>query len=237
MLLFNADDAECITTFAPFKGKTITFGIQSEADFTAQKITFDKGITAFDFCQSGRSLCRISLTSMGMHNVYNALAAASAAFLCGASPVTIQSALASFEGAARRMQYKGTLPSGAVLYDDYAHHPDEIKATLAGARRMGFSRILCAYQPHTYSRTAGLFDEFSHAFADADTVFFTDIYAAREQNTFGISSADLARATPGSAYCPSFPALAEALRQHAHDGDLVIVMGAGDVNRVFELLI
>ena len=135
------------------------------------------------------------------------------------------------------MQYKGRLPSGAVLYDDYAHHPDEIKATLAGVRQMGFSRILCAYQPHTYSRTAGLLREFSEAFSDADVVFFTDIFAAREQNTFGITSEDLAGLTPRASYCPSFPVLAEAIRSIARDGDLVIVMGAGDINRVFDDLL
>ena len=235
-LLFNADDAESITTFASFKGKKHTFGIQSDADFTARNVAFDRGVASFDFHHHSQLLCRISIPVMGMHNVYNALAAASAAYLAGIAPNVIQSALSSFEGACRRMQYKGKLPCGAVLYDDYAHHPDEIKATLAGARQNGFSRILCVYQPHTYSRTAGLFDEFSTAFSDADAVFFADVYAAREQNTFGITSADLAHAIPHATYHPSFAALANAIHATAQDGDLVLVMGAGDINRIFDIL-
>ena len=237
LLLYNADDPECLRTFASFRYPKLTFGIHSKADFTAREITFDQGTTSFDFCRGDQTLCRISLPAMGAHSVYNALAAASAALLSGVSLPDIQSALSDFEGASRRMQYKGRLPSGAVLYDDYAHHPDEIKATLTGVRQMGFSRILCAYQPHTYSRTAGLLREFSEAFSDADVVFFTDIFAAREQNTFGITSKDLAGLTPRASYCPSFPVLAEAIRSIARDGDLVIVMGAGDINRVFDDLL
>ena len=236
-LLFNADDPECVSTFSAFGHQSLTFGIQSNADFTARSIAFELGVTSVDFCHGNDLLCRISIPTFGMHNVYNALAAASAAFLAGVSPHAIKEALASFDGAARRMQYKGVLPCGAVLYDDYAHHPDEIKATLAGVRGMGFSRVLCAYQPHTYSRTAGLLNEFTEAFSDADLVLFTDIYAAREQNTFGITSADVAQRTPHAQYCPSLSTLAREILANARKGDLVIVMGAGDINRVFDMLL
>ena len=132
---------------------------------------------------------------------------------------------------------KGVLASGAVVYDDYAHHPDEIRATLSGAREMGYTRVLCAYQPHTYSRTAGLLQEFSKAFHNADRVYMADIYAAREQNIYGVDSEMLAEKIGERAeYCGSFSAVAQAILRDAKAGDLVIVMGAGDIYKTFALL-
>ena len=123
------------------------------------------------------------------------------------------------------------------MYDDYGHHPDEIRATLAGARSMGYSRLLCAYQPHTYSRTAGLLQEFSEAFGDADRVYLVDIYAAREQNVYGVSSDLLAeRIGEKAVSCGSFECLAQTLKNEARKDDLVIVMGAGDIFHVYDLL-
>ena len=235
-VLYNADDAESVRALSPFGGKHVTFGIETDADFTARAITHGGGVTEFDFCHGDQLLCRIRLHVFGMHSVYNALAAASAATLCGISPEHIVSALEHFAGAKRRMERKGML-NGAVVYDDYGHHPDEIRATLAGAREMGYSRVLCAYQPHTYSRTAALLEEFSRAFHGADRVYFADIYAAREQNVFGVTSETLAhKIGPSAVYCGSFGALAQALIAEARPDDLVIVMGAGDIYKVYDLL-
>lgn len=237
-VLYNADDPESVRAMEPFEGKKVTFAIESDADFIARNITLARGgVAKFDFCHGDEMLCRITLQVPGRHNLYNALAAASVATLCGIDPKAIVSGLASFTGARRRMERKGVLASGAVVYDDYGHHPDEIKATLAGARELGFERVLCAYQPHTYSRTAGLLREFSQAFGNADVVYFADIYAAREQNVYGVTSQTLAAQVGGNAvYCGSFEALAETLKKDARDGDLVIVMGAGDIFKVFDLL-
>lgn len=235
-VLYNADDAESIRALEPFKGQTMTFAVDGTADFCARRITQDNGITAFDFCRGDKVLCHIRLRLFGKHNVYNALAAASAATLCGISPDRIAEALAHFVGAHRRMECKGTL-HGATVYDDYGHHPDEIRATLSGVRSAGYNRILCAYQPHTYSRTAGLFREFCNAFEQADRVYLADIYAAREQNVFGVTSEQLAQHIGSHAeYCGSFEAVADALRRDARLGDLIIVMGAGDIPQVFERL-
>ena len=237
ILLYNADDKESCTAFAGFAGKKITFALDAPADFCAREIRQARGETAFDFYERGECLCRIQLRTSGRHNLYNALAAASAARLCGVSPQQIARGLGEFCGIHRRMEYKGTLPSGAVVYDDYGHHPDEIRATLAGARELGFERVLCAYQPHTYSRTAGLLNEFATAFADADRVLFADIYAAREENLWGVTSQTLAdRIGEKACYCGSFDAVAESIKKEAHNGDLVIVMGAGDIYRVFDNL-
>ena len=192
--------------------------------------------TLFDLYCKEVFLCRVNLPVSGRHNVYNALAAAASAALCGISPETIARTLKSFCGAGRRMERKGTL-GGAVVYDDYGHHPVEIKATLSAAASMGYKRVLCAYQPHTYSRTAGLWQEFTEAFALADRVFLADIYAAREHNIYGVSSEMLATNIGEKAsYCNSFASLANAIECEAHKGDLVIVMGAGDIFKVFDLL-
>ncbi len=236
-VLYNADDPEACLALESFRGRHVTFSPNGNAEFTAMHAEQSRGMTSFDFCRNGIKLCRVTLPVAGRHNLYNALAAASAATLCGISPEAIAQGLSSFSGARRRMERKGRLPSGAVVYDDYGHHPDEIKATLAGAREMGFQRVLCAYQPHTYSRTAGLLEEFADAFADADRVFFADIYAAREQNIYGVTSETLARRIgPRADYCGSFAAVADAIAANAKKDDLVIVMGAGDVFHVFDLL-
>ena len=234
--LYNADDAQSVLAMQDFEGRHVTFGIQKPADYTAHNIEHACGVTSFDLYYQNNLLCRIKMHVFGLHNVYNALAAAAAASVCGISPEQIAGALAAFVGTKRRMERKGSL-NGATVYDDYGHHPVEISATLAGAKEMGYKRILCAYQPHTYSRTAKLFDEFVRAFDLADRVYFADIYAAREQNVFGVSSKGLAEAIGGSAeYCGNFSSVAEALKRDAQEGDLVIVMGAGDIYKVYDLL-
>ena len=235
-VLYNADDAESVLALQEFEGRQVTFGIEKIADYTARNIRHENGRTYFEFWRGEERLCEICLHVFGRHNVYNALAAAAAASICGISPDLIEKSLADFVGTNRRMERKGIL-NGAVVYDDYGHHPVEINATLSGAKEMGYQRILCAYQPHTYSRTATLFDDFVRAFDCADRVYFADIYAAREQNTFGISSENLAESIGKTAeYCGSFENVAKALTRDAKEGDLVIVMGAGDIYKIYDLL-
>ena len=236
MVLVNADDREAVLSMEPFLGRKVTFGIDKPADYMAKNVETHTNGTVFDLYCKGLFLCRVSLPVSGRHNVYNALAASASAVLCGVSPKTIAHALKSFCGAGRRMERKGTL-GGAVVYDDYGHHPVEIKATLSAAASMGYKRVLCAYQPHTYSRTAGLWQEFTEAFALADRVFLADIYAAREQNIYGVSSEMLAKNIGEKAtYCDSLATLANTIVQEVREGDLVIVMGAGDIFKVFDLL-
>ncbi len=235
-VLYNADDAQSVLSMKEFEGRHVTFGIEKDADYSARNIRHECGITAFEFWGGEELLCKIRLQVFGIHNVYNALAAAAAASVCGISPDLIAQTLGKFTGAKRRMERKGIL-NGAVVYDDYGHHPVEISATLAGAKEMGYKRILCAYQPHTYSRTAKLFDEFVNAFGSADRVYFADIYAAREENVFGVTSEGLAQRIGDTAqYCGSFSRVAEALKRDAKEGDLVIVMGAGDIYKVYDFL-
>ena len=146
------------------------------------------------------------------------------------------SSMTTFGGTHRRGEYKGTTKEGVLVYDDYAHHPSEIRASLAGFRAMG-RKVFCLYQPHTYSRTIGLFEDFVKAFDDADEVIFAEIFAAREQNTTGISSADLAARIDRARFCHTFEEIAADVKKNAKAGDIVITMGAGDVYKIGEMLL
>ncbi|MBQ8432158.1 MAG: UDP-N-acetylmuramate--L-alanine ligase [Clostridia bacterium] len=236
-VLFNADDPETCLALRDFDGNRKSISLTDpNADFHARAIESHRYGTRFELYRGQTRLGTVELQVHGKHMVYNALAAAAVALLCEIPFEIIQEGLSAFEGAHRRMEFKGTL-GGADVYDDYAHHPREIRATLAGAREMGYQRILCAYQPHTYSRTAGLWEEFVTAFDGVDRVFFADIYAAREQNQYGVSSQGLALAVGANAtYLPTLDALAKRLREEARPGDLVLIMGAGDIDKIYGFL-
>lgn len=164
------------------------------------------------------------------------MAAAAAAYECGIDASFIAKGLESFTGAKRRFEKKGCV-HGVDVYDDYAHHPTEIKATLEGVTKLGYHKIFCIFQPHTYTRTAELFSDFVHSFTAADQTIFADIYSAREVNTSGITSADLAEAVPGAVYFDSFEKIVHYVRQNAEAGDFVLTMGAGDVYKIGEMLL
>ena len=233
----NADDAEVTAALASYTGNRLTFGIDNCADLRAVNITLDGGRPSFDVIYRGESLCRVSLGVSGRYNVYNALAAMGACLLCGLSADAIASGLESFCGAGRRMELKGKV-NGADVYDDYGHHPTEIRCTLSGARALaGDGRLFCVYQPHTYSRTAALMDGFAAAFEDCDRVALVDVYAAREKNEYGVSSELLAkRIGERATYAESFSAAAELLEAELRAGDVAVIMGAGDVYKVFSYL-
>ena len=144
--------------------------------------------------------------------------------------------LESFHGAGRRMEYKGCF-NGAEIYDDYAHHPDELAATIDAVRSMGDRRVVLAFQPHTYTRTSALFEDFVRELKKPDVVVLSEIYAARERNTVGISSAHLAEQIPGAIFCETLPEVTKFLRENVRPGDIVITMGAGDIFRAGEALL
>ncbi|MBE6634406.1 MAG: UDP-N-acetylmuramate--L-alanine ligase [Ruminococcaceae bacterium] len=235
-VLYNADDPELVSAMKEFRGEALTYGIYQPADFTAENLTSTRGHRRFSFYFRGERLCEISLRLPGEFQVYNTLAAAATAYLSGISPQEIEKRIATFVGVHRRMEYLGSL-NGADAYADYSHHPSAIEATFRGVCEMGYKRVLCAYQPHTYSRTEGLFEDFVASFSLADRVFFADIYAARERNESGISSKHLAdRLGEKALYCGDFQALSEALIRESREGDLLLIMGAGDIDRLEELL-
>ena len=165
----------------------------------------------------------------------NALAAAGAAWMLGIDGIYASRGLATFHGAGRRMEFKGQF-NGADVYDDYAHHPGELAATISAVRCMNYKRMILAFQPHTYTRTKALFEDFVRELKEADQVVLAEIYAARERNTVGISSQDLAKEIPGSVYCETLPQVTEYLRANAQPGDVILTVGAGDIYRAGEAL-
>ena len=250
----NADDEDILESanraLARGKtGRTVTFSAEgnASADFHARNIRIEKGLPCFELIARGENWGDVRMAVPGRHQVINALAAAAAMDASGIGREAILSGLAHYTGAGRRMERKGSV-NGATVYDDYGHHPTEVKATLEGAKALctagcekASSRLICVFQPHTYSRTASLYSQFLTAFDAADHVLLLDIYAAREVNTFGVSSeglaADLNANTPDKAlYCPSPTDAAEQIRALARNGDSVVIMGAGDVIKVTELL-
>lgn len=212
----------------------ITFGFKKGNRITAENISDDWH--HLDVVCDGAFYCHLDLQVLGRHNALNALAAAGTAWMLGIPGEAVQKGLASFRGADRRLQFKGTY-HGADVYDDYAHHPDELEATISAVRTMGYQRLIVAFQPHTYTRTKALFADFVRELKKADHVVLAEIYAARERNTIGISSKDIAARVPGSVYCETLPEVTQYLQEILRKGDVVLTVGAGDIFRAGEALL
>ncbi|NLW16564.1 MAG: UDP-N-acetylmuramate--L-alanine ligase [Firmicutes bacterium] len=239
LVAFN-DDANVRNILPGLKCQVVTYGLHEGADWQAVNIGLLPGGSNFDVLYKGRLLTKVSLRVPGLHNILNALAAIATGHIVGLSMEDIVGSFAYFQGTHRRFELQGTY-HGALIYDDYAHHPNEIKATLAAARTFAPQRLISVFQPHTYTRTEALLEEFAEAFAEADLVLLVDIYAAREQNTSGITSAHLAdqmqKRHPQAYYAGSIRNAAAYLRRRLRKGDLLLTMGAGDVYRVAHLLL
>ena len=236
-VVVNADNDSAMETVAGLDRSVLTFGLDHLADCTAVNLREEDGFPVFDIVIRGEIYAHAALRVHGHHNVLNALAAASAAYVLGLPGSAVEEGLASFTGAGRRFEFKGSW-NGADIYDDYAHHPDELHALLSTCRELTeYKRVVVAFQPHTYSRTAKLFDRFVEELKIPDVAILAEIFAAREQNTLGISSADLCRNIPGAVYCSTLDKVAEALRQAARPGDLILTVGAGDIYRAGEKLL
>ena len=236
-VVYNSDDKNVVAAIEDYRGHKVSFGLGSNAEFRAEKLDLDGAYPSFDLCKGGETLCRVELKTTGKHSVYNALASAAVAYLSGISPEKIAEGLGRFGGAGRRMELKGSL-SGCDVYDDYGHHPTEIAATLEGARRLcRGKRLVCVFQPHTYSRTVALFDDFVSSLSVADRVILTPIYAARERDEFGVDSEKLAAAIgdKATAVC-SIEELADILSTELDRDCLAVVMGAGNIDSVYKLL-
>ncbi len=226
------------------KCRVVTFGFNETSDFYAKNITFnDMGKPSFDMYCKGELLCHVQLAIPGEHNVSNSLAASAACYNLGVDIETIKATLESFEGTQRRFDIIGTTAGGISIVDDYAHHPTEIRATLAAAKNFPHRKIWCLFQPHTYTRTLALFDQFADAFADADAVVLAEIYAAREKNIYRLSSRklrdEIREKHPDKEvyFMPDFDAMAEFILYNAEEGDMVITMGAGDIYKVGEMIL
>ena len=233
-VIANADDPGAMEALAGMD--LFTFALDREADCRGVDLTWTDGLPSFDVVIRGTRYARVSLQVGGRHNVLNALAAAAAAWVLGLPGSAVEAGLASFRGAGRRFEHKGTY-RGAQVYDDYAHHPGELHALLEMARGLGYRRIICAFQPHTYTRTRALFPQFVKELKGADVAVLAEIYAAREKNTIGISSRDLAAEIPGALYCPTLEQVTDALAELAAPGDLILTVGAGDIYKAGEALL
>ena len=231
-ILANGDDPHVVKTLEGLN--YVSFGLDAANCVRAENISPDW--RHLDVVCNGKFYCHLDLQVIGRHNALNALAAAGAAWILGVPGEVASRGLASFCGAERRLQFKGNF-SGADVYDDYAHHPDELAATIDAVRTMGYQRIVLAFQPHTYTRTKALFREFVRELKHADYVVLAEIYAARERNTVGISSKDLVAEIPGAVYCETLPDVTEHLRSIARSGDVILTMGAGDIFKAGEALL
>lgn len=242
-LLEITDDLSCrVITYGNHIGENNTGddGTGSPVYSAANISHNDLGEASFDLFRYGNFVSRIELSVNGDHNVSNALAAIAAADLLHVSIDAIKKGLKSFLGTDRRFELKGTL-NGVTIIDDYAHHPTEIRASLAAARNYPHREIWCIFQPHTYTRTKALFQEFVSALCETDHVILADIYAARETDTLGVSSADIADALKEKGcdayYFPSFRDIEDFCTGICQKGDLLITMGAGDVVNIGEELL
>ena len=235
LIVANADDPNTMHTLEGETRPVLTFGLE-EGDVHAANLTWDHGLPTFDIIYRDQVFTRVGLHVPGEHNVRNALAAAAAAIALAVSPKAVSEGLNAFRGAGRRFEHKGTY-HGAEVYDDYAHHPGELQALLSAARTLGYERILCAFQPHTYTRTKALFDDFVQVLRQPDITLLAEIYAARETNEIGISSRDLANQIPGSIYCPTLADVTARLRELARPGDLILTVGAGNIHTAGEALL
>ena len=222
----------------------VFFGLSEASDYNAKNIVFNEnGMPAFTVCQGPKELCRIQLSIPGEHNVLNAVAAFACAHILGIDIDTIKATIESFKGTERRFDIIGTTKEGFKIVDDYAHHPTEIKATLSASQNVPHNELWCLFQPHTYTRTLALFDDFAEAFDKADHLVLADIYAAREKNIYKVSSSQLRdrikeqHPDKDVLYIDNFNDMSEYIRNHAKSGDMVITMGAGDIYKVGELLL
>lgn len=218
----------------------VTFG-SDDADYVPVDFSWDEfGDATFRILKHGEDLGTFTLRIPGEHNIYNATAAVAAADLCGIPMDVCRKGLAAFGGADRRFQKKGVV-NGVTIIDDYAHHPTEIRATLTAAQHYPHREIWVVFQPHTYTRTMALMDQFASALCLADHVILAEIYAAREKNTYGISSDNVrekvAALGKDAYYFPTFSEIEAFAKAAVKPGDLFITMGAGDVVKIGDTLL
>jgi UDP-N-acetylmuramate--alanine ligase len=232
----SADNAQAAALLSEMKGKAETFSIEKDADWRARNIEVFDGRWSFDLLKYGRPYGRYTLGVAGQHNVSNALAAVAASTWAGVGQEIIQVALAEFSGAARRFERLGE-KNGALVIDDYGHHPTEVQATLRAAKeRFPDRKIWCVFQPHQTSRTKFFMKEFARSFADASVVLLPEIYEARGNGEKKVSSAELAQAISengkAALFMPSFDEVVAFLKEKATPDCLILTMGAGNVDQI-----
>lgn len=235
-----AEDNNVLEVLDYAKCNTISYGIE-KGDVRAINISFNnKGCATFTVLHKGVELFDVTLNTTGKHNILNALASISTSIILNIPKESIIEGLLNCKGAHKRFEYKGEF-NGATIIDDYAHHPVEIDATLSTANLIKHNKIYCVFQPHTFTRTKTLFDEFTNCFSKADELILMDIYAAREKDTGLVSSNQLGDAIRNTDMncinLHSHKEVADYLAKKASPGDLILTVGAGDVVNVGEILL
>jgi len=218
-----ADDERTRSLQTP--ARRVTYGFSEGADYRCDDHR------PFAIHHAGRELGKVNLRQPGRHNVQNATAAAAMALELGVRFAVVAGALERFPGAHRRLEFLGVF-QGAAVYDDYAHHPTKVRATLQAARELRHRRLIVVFQPHRYSRLAALIEDFSRSFSSADRVLVVDVYGAGEDNPTGIQASDLADMVPNGTYVGSFQRAREALEGLVGPDDVLLLMGAGDIRKL-----
>ncbi len=242
ILVINGDDKNCLDLPQYTKANTITYGINNKnVNFYAQNIVFNEdGFPEFDVYKNNEFLCNIKLSIPGTHNILNTLACIALCDYYGIDKKVLQIALKKFTGAHRRFEYKGKV-NGASIYDDYGHHPTEIVATSTSVNNKKHNKSWVIFQPHTYSRTKNLLDDFAKALLNFDNIIVLDIYAARETNTYNISSKDLVQKIislgKDAKYIPDFDECVSYLKNNVKENDIVLTLGAGTVTQIGPMLL
>jgi UDP-N-acetylmuramate--alanine ligase len=235
------DNVHVREIISSIKRRTITYGIETPADYSAEDIKFTKRKTCFTLVYKGEKLGKVELIVPGLFNVYNSLAAVAVARELNLDFTTIKEGLKSFSGVQRRMEIKGRVGEITVV-DDYGHHPTEIKATLAAMRQIWKDRLIVIFQPHRFTRTKALFEEFTKAFNDVDILILNDIYPASEEPIAGINSAVLGEAIRKEGkthveYIPGTEDIIEYLLRTVKEKDTVATVGAGSIYKIGEAFI
>jgi UDP-N-acetylmuramate--alanine ligase len=242
LLVVNSDDNYCSKLHNYTLAKVVTYGIKNEkANFVARNITFDKnGFARFDVYHNNSFYASFELSVPGNHNVLNALAAISLCDSYGISKSDLKSALKKYTGAQRRFEYVGQF-NGVSIYDDYGHHPTEIKATALALKKKTYHHSWVVFQPHTYSRTKELLADFADALTYFDNIIVTDIYAARETNTYGVSSQDLVdkirELGRKATFISEFNDIVNYLKENVQKDDIILTLGAGTVTKIGPMLL
>ena len=238
LLVINGDDPNCRKAVEGIRNaRIITFGMNPDNDYAAGGISdLPQACESFSVYKHGEKLSDVTLSVPGKHNIMNALAAAAVADYLGIDPNTAAESLGRFTGVHRRFEILGKF-DGVTVADDFAHHPTELTATLTAASRMGFRAVWALFQPHTYSRTYLLLDDFAKALSIPEHVVLSPILAVRETNTYHIYSRDLAEKVPGSVCLSSFEEMADYAMSHAQPGDLILTLGGGDIYKCANLIV
>ncbi len=237
-VIYNGDDQNTLTALKGIDGKTmISFGFADTNDYFPANITAVRGaFYAFDVMRGGENLGHIALNVPGRHNILNALAAIAASMHAGADFAACKTGLEAFGGAGRRFEKLGTY-RGIDFFDDYAHHPAELRVTLEAAMNMGYKRVWAVFQPFTYSRTYMLMDDFAEVLQIPDRCVMTEIMGSRERNTYHVYTAQLAEKIPGSVWFNTFDEVSDFVLANAEAGDLVLTLGCGDIYKAAKIMI